>query len=294
MPIHRRNGSILRRGRDGNEEKIPPASCFSQRYFVVRQEKGSFFDLLVSFVSWRRAEQVFLEDDSPEWIREKLDKWGHRCVILISIFVRKLIYVVRKPMKFFGLKVNYLLNLLDQNGGVLRLFFNILIGMLMLMLLVIVGVTGQPCLTGVLKFLYHLFRWHLAGRLVVPEIGSDTFIGIIGQLDRRMDLYRRGNIIHTSTAGGGNCIDFESKAVMDLCMMASKLAYENENVVRSVISDHWEVYILSSNRYTSDIIPTGPRLSETEFYIFILQMHFDEFYNCWDGEIIFQIPECQF
>lgn len=62
-------------------------------------------------------------------------------------------------MKFFGLKVNYLLNLLDQNGGVLRLFFNILIGMLMLMLLVIVGVTGQPCLTGVLKFLYHLFRW---------------------------------------------------------------------------------------------------------------------------------------
>lgn len=76
----------------------------------------------------------------------------------------------------------------------------------------------------------------------MPKRGSETFISAIGHLDGRVDLFR----IEKPSKGD----DFErrnwqvemgDRALMDLCMMSSKLAYENANVVRNVVQLHWKV-----------------------------------------------------
>lgn len=81
--------------------------------------------------------------------------------------------------------------------------------------------------------------------MIVPERGTETFISTIGHLDGRIDLYKskcvaeevRGSVF-TETGkqeGMGN------RALMDLCIMASKLAYENAKVVRNIVTLHWKV-----------------------------------------------------
>lgn len=75
-----------------------------------------------------------------------------------------------------------------------------------------------------------------AGKVVVPQRGTETFISTIGHLDGRIDLYKGENLAETSLkAELGN-----NRALMDLCMMAAKLAYENAQVVRYIVVDHWK------------------------------------------------------
>nr|CAD1825890.1 unnamed protein product [Ananas comosus var. bracteatus] len=69
-----------------------------------------------------------------------------------------------------------------------------------------------------------LLRNLLTGKLVMPHRGSEAFTSAIGHLDSQVDLY---------------CFDYsespltsDSLALMDLCIMASKLANENANVAR--------------------------------------------------------------
>lgn len=83
------------------------------------------------------------------------------------------------------------------------------------------------------------------GNVVIPKRDSETFISAIGHFDRRLDLFKIENL------SGGN--DFEkitwevemgNRALMDLCMMASKLAYENAKVVRNIVELRWKVWPL--------------------------------------------------
>lgn len=65
----------------------------------------------------------------------------------------------------------------------------------------------------------------------MPRRGSETFMSGIGHLDTRVNLYKKSE----------ETFEIGSKALMDLCMMASKLAYENANVVHNIIVNHWKV-----------------------------------------------------
>ncbi|PHT60892.1 hypothetical protein T459_35258 [Capsicum annuum] len=93
------------------------------------------------------------------------------------------------------------------------------------------------------------------GKLVIPQRGTETFISSIGHIDGRINLYKTESLTKEFTQP-----DFIDKnlqlgmghrALMDLYMMSSKLAYENENVVKNVVNHHWK-------------------------------MHFVDFYNCWN------------
>ncbi|KAL3614645.1 hypothetical protein CASFOL_041402 [Castilleja foliolosa] len=70
----------------------------------------------------------------------------------------------------------------------------------------------------------------LHGNMSMPKRGSETFISAIGHLDGRIDLFRE--ITHT---------EMGNRALMDICVMASKLAYENDKVVKNVIDLHWKI-----------------------------------------------------
>lgn len=70
---------------------------------------------------------------------------------------------------------------------------------------------------------------------MIPERGSETFISTIGHLDGRIDLYKRDDLVKEvgDSASG-------EQALMDLCIIAAKLAYENANVIRNIVVHHWK------------------------------------------------------
>ncbi|MBA0724341.1 hypothetical protein Golax_021036 [Gossypium laxum] len=182
------------------------------RYLIVRPDKGGIWDVLkYSLRGDIECGSKFLESSDQGVVGgEAAD---HRWIILVSIVARRIIHFLGKPMELTGYGVDFFLNLLSQNGSLFGLFYNL-----------------------------------LRGDIVIPKRGTETFISAIGHLDERMDLYQAKNLVgdlHNSTPGEGiKNVELDDRATMDLCMMASKLAYENAEVVRNVVVHHWKFYQL--------------------------------------------------
>ena len=83
--------------------------------------------------------------------------------------------------------------------------------------------------------------------MIIPQRNSETFISAIGHLDLRMDLDTREinalghHGVNGSYSGGTGLIQVGSRYLADVCIMASKLAYENELVIRNVVAKRWKV-----------------------------------------------------
>jgi hypothetical protein len=79
---------------------------------------------------------------------------------------------------------------------------------------------------------------------VTPQRDTETFISTIGHLDGRIDLYRDENLLeqldNSVSAEKIATKEIGNRALMDLCIMASKLAYENAKVVQSTVVQHWK------------------------------------------------------
>lgn len=189
------------------------------RYLIVRPEKGGVRDLFrYSVLADVDSGARFLESSDEEAVGGVAEV--HRWVIVVSIIARKIIGFFGKPMEWTGYVVDFILNLLSLNGGVF-------------------GLLTAP----------------LRGTVVVPQRGTETFISTTGHLDGRIDLYGgenlAENVVASLSEGSGIKAELDNRGLMDLCMMAAKLAYENAQVVRYIVVDHWK-------------------------------MHFVDFYNCWN------------
>lgn len=192
------------------------------RYLIVRPENGGIRDLLRYAVSgdipsFSRFIETNFHDNEETAASSVGPTPDHRWIIMVSIVVRKIIAFFAKPMEWTGYFLDFLLNLLSQNGNLL----------------------------GLLRNLIH-------GEVVVPQRDTETFISTIGQLDTRINLYRAQILAEDSDVREGALKpEMGNRALMDLCMMASKLAYENAQVIKKIVNHHWK-------------------------------MHFVDFYNCWN------------
>ncbi|KAE9616014.1 putative triacylglycerol lipase [Lupinus albus] len=189
------------------------------QYLIVRPEKGTIWNLLhfsvsghiPSFSTFIDTKLLHENNNNNNEEQEETSSligpiYDHRWIILVSILIRKIIAFFAKPMELFGFLVDFVLNLLSHNGNLLGLLHNF-----------------------------------IHGQVVIPERGTETFISTIGQLDGRIDLYKKRDLKP----------EMGNRALMDLCIMASKLAYENAQVIKKIVNHHWK-------------------------------MHFVEFYNCWN------------
>lgn len=99
-------------------------------YLIVRPEKGGILDLAKYLVLGDiRIGVKFLEiENSTD--AEQLLVGEHRWAIIVSIIVRKIIGLFGKPLEYTGYIVDFILNLLSQNGNLLGLLYNLLHGKL--------------------------------------------------------------------------------------------------------------------------------------------------------------------
>ncbi|KAG7588469.1 Fungal lipase-like domain [Arabidopsis suecica] len=80
---------------------------------------------------------------------------------------------------------------------------------------------------------FKIFLNLVKGRFIWPEKTSATFASINGNLDQKVEL------------GLGRSIKIGDERYKPLLsIMASKLSYENENLIRSVLQDHWQMDLL--------------------------------------------------
>lgn len=189
------------------------------RYLIVRPEKGGVGDLLRYAVRNDLVGGMAFLESSDDAVLGGLVA-DCRWVIVVSIIFRKIIGLLRKPMEWSGYLVDFVLNLLSQNGNLSGLLWNL-----------------------------------LRGKVVIPQRGTEDFISTIGQLDGRIDLYKGESLAEEIRASAFAEREGEVgtgvRALMDLCIMASKLAYENAKVVKNIVNYHWK-------------------------------MHFVDFYDCWN------------
>ncbi|KAG9443890.1 hypothetical protein H6P81_015230 [Aristolochia fimbriata] len=173
--------------------------AFESRYLIVRPEKGPLFDAFRFLWSGNPGSTSSFIETSDDGGGPVPD--DHRWVIIVSIIARRIIAFFAKPMAWAGILLEFILNLLAENGGVPGLLLKL-----------------------------------IKGTVVIPKRNSETFLSAIGHLDERVDLYKGNASMET-----GSCFQMGTKAMMDLCMMASKLAYENVKVISNVVNHHWKM-----------------------------------------------------
>ncbi|NP_001292939.1 uncharacterized LOC105631306 [Jatropha curcas] len=189
-------------------------------FLIVNPQKGRKRDLFKYLVTKNKKSGMSFLDSSEESIKGGVAN-DHRWILLVSIIIRRILALINTPLKYLGYVVDFILNLISQNGGI----------------------------SGILSNSLH-------GKLIIPRRGSENFVSTIGQLDGRIDLYKTVSLaekVDGNFSADANNIETHlgNRYLMDLCIMAAKLVYENEKVVQNVIDRYWK-------------------------------MHFVAFYDCWN------------
>lgn len=110
-----------------------------------------------------------------------------------------------------------------------------------------------------LKSIFKNKRWYCwlipskcveeTGKMEIPRRGSETFISTIGHIDGRINLDPRDVFVVENEEVSvleqrGIQLEAGNRSLMDVSMMASKLAYENATVIKNVVNLHWKACFL--------------------------------------------------
>ncbi|XP_050203339.1 triacylglycerol lipase OBL1-like [Mercurialis annua] len=188
-------------------------------HMVVHHDGGSFWDLFKFAVfgnmeSAMKFINISAEGTTIMATAARESRW------YISVAICKILKLFDRPLELFGHALEFCLNFYHQNGG----FFGIPLNALLL-------------------------------RLKIPRRGTENFISFIGFTDPRVDLQRSQLVSHQADEmvikdaaphllKEGHNLSVQSLVdltpLMDLCIMAAKLAYENTAVVHKVVTKSWK------------------------------------------------------
>nr|DAD46136.1 TPA_asm: hypothetical protein HUJ06_004366 [Nelumbo nucifera] len=181
----------------------------SSNYIIYHPDKLTLYDIfkmLVLQTSLGGCESVdeFVECPS-NFDRKQLN--ATRFNVLVWM-LQKVMIRIRKPLKLVGSLVEFTLNLVSINGGLLRLVSNI-------------------------------FSWSVE----IPNKDTADFQSAIAFVDGRKDLYKASSLHRSHPAAEVLDMDDINKInTEDLCIMAAKVAYENREYVHNVVTQQWKMH----------------------------------------------------
>ncbi|EFJ32399.1 hypothetical protein SELMODRAFT_12604, partial [Selaginella moellendorffii] len=124
-----------------------------------------------------------------------------------SLFMLRSVRSVSQPLKHFGRWVEKAINLCASNGGILRTLYTL-------------SMDPQA--------------------LVDPSEDSESYLTFNGHMEPRISLLQAPSSQRLCLS----CPD--SKAVADVCAMASKVAYENPKFIEFVVNQNWKMHLLGT------------------------------------------------
>lgn len=98
---------------------------FCKDYFELKAEEASCYDLFRIFYSCELEKKKFVDASQGT---NKIQGIQRRWIVFASVSMQRFLISVRKPMNIIGSKVELLLNYPSCNGGLLKLFFNLILG----------------------------------------------------------------------------------------------------------------------------------------------------------------------
>ncbi|KAG1334418.1 Lipase [Cocos nucifera] len=113
-------------------------------------------------------------------------------------------------MAWVGSIAEFILNLVALNGGILRLI------------------------------------WHIiTASVVIPKRDDANYRSFIGHIDGRLELYKSNSLIHYfPLMDTPENIGIGDINILDLSMMAAKVAYENAAYVENAVTNHWKMHFV--------------------------------------------------
>ncbi|OAY84986.1 uncharacterized protein LOC109706574 [Ananas comosus] len=179
----------------------------NKEYVIYRHEKIGLLDIL-SLLIFRRCllsyKFVEISDAKSVELRNvQVDSLTAR-----TLLCQKFLSAISKPLKSFGGIIEFLLNLVAFNGGILRFILSA-----------------------------------LTGKIKIPDPEAAYYRSIIAYIDDRLDLYKSKSFI-----GDFPLIEPKKgrlyEEFSELTMMASKVAYENAAYIEEAVTDHWKMHFV--------------------------------------------------
>ncbi|KAJ7283083.1 hypothetical protein O6H91_Y349000 [Diphasiastrum complanatum] len=153
--------------------------------------------------------QISSVKSSPSMQHKVHDSWRAK----LSILIMKLMLSISVPLAKIGDILEVFLNTLSANGGLTNVIYKLL--------------TGQG--------------------VEIPQKDSDKYWTVIGHLDPRLDLFAHEDNSDTDDLASFLNSNGDFRPQADLCMMASKLAYENRAIMRQVVTDRWHMHYVEAH-----------------------------------------------
>eukprot|EP00268_Persea_americana_P025539 TRINITY_DN2487_c1_g1_i4.p1 TRINITY_DN2487_c1_g1~~TRINITY_DN2487_c1_g1_i4.p1 ORF type:complete len:220 (-),score=28.72 TRINITY_DN2487_c1_g1_i4:107-694(-) len=184
----------------------------SSDYMILRPEKAGLLDILHLLIFKPKLSDCKFVDMSLSHDIKLSDTPSY--IVALSLFIQKLFYLIEYPLRLFGYAVEFPFNLATTNGGV-----------------------------------FSLIQKLMTGSVVIPEEGTLNWWTFLGHIDPRLDLTKSSSLIsYLPQLGAINTM--EGVNLLELLLMASKAAYENEAYVKNAVTNHWKVWFPFSNEST--------------------------------------------
>eukprot|EP01018_Ginkgo_biloba_P001338 Gb_02777 [translate_table: standard] len=174
-------------------------------HLIAHHQKMGILEVLLWFISPQRKGKGSSSNNFVECPEEMRAQLEHNWQIRLSFLLIAILDWVALPLANFGDWIEFLLNLFSHNGGLL-------------------------------KTLLQTLKWDV----VMPKKGTDTYLSMIGHLDNRVNL--NGRVLDVPPVYAN--VEAGSRFCADLCIMASKLVYENENVVKNTVTNNWKMHFV--------------------------------------------------
>nr|CAB3448015.1 unnamed protein product [Digitaria exilis] len=176
---------------------------------VLRPDKGGFYDMFHLLWSCKVAENAAVDCPAGTEIADRRRRWA----VFVSLVAQVLLLWVKKPVTLLGKVTEYWMNLLHDWRW---------------------RPHGPRQSSARLKGKQRLIeRCNIfPGKLKFPDRSSPNYRSCIGLLDTRVELDKE--IKHG-----------DSNYNAALSIMAAKLAYENELVIKIVVEKHWKMTLLA-------------------------------------------------